>query len=214
MGEVGLFNLLCAFTLFAAITPDEALKQLLTGNQRAINEMRQHPDHLKESKEMISKQEPFAVIVGCSDSRVAPELLFDQGVGDIFVVRVAGNVVQGVELESIHYAVTQLKASLILVMGHENCGAVQAVLKKQDQTIPEISALIGPAIAGVASKSGDPLENAVEANIRSVVAYLKQQDWIKEAMDKKELEVQGAYYHLQNGFVRILFEENANNPIK
>ncbi len=150
---------------------------------------------------MVAKQEPFAVIVACSDSRVSPEILFDQGVGDIFVVRVAGNVVGDIELESIHYAVTQLHAAVILVMGHENCGAVQAVLSGNDQTIPHIARQMKPAI-----KKGESLQEAVEANVRLVVKELSALSFVKEAVKKGDLEVYGSYYHLQNGVVRLLFE--------
>ena len=129
-------------------TPEEALHKLIAGNIRAREERVEHPNHFKESKllALVEKQEPFAVILACSDSRVSPEILFDQGIGDLFVVRIAGNVVGLIELESIHYAVTQLKAPIIVVMGHENCGAIQAVIKNQDQTMPEIGALIKPAV--------------------------------------------------------------------
>lgn len=204
----GLF-VVCVTHLFAVeesskkLTPKEALQKLLAGNTRAIEERVEHPDHFKESRmeAMVAKQEPYAVIVACSDSRVSPEILFDQGIGDIFVVRVAGNVVGDLELESIHYAVTQLKAAVILVMGHENCGAVQAVLSGKDQTMPEIGALIKPAI-----KKCNSLQEAVEANVRLVVKELSELAFIKEAVKKGDLEVRGSYYHLQNGVVRLLFE--------
>ena len=189
-------------------SPMEALHKLIAGNIRAIEERVEHPNHFKESRmqALVTKQEPFAVIVACSDSRVSPEILFDQGIGDLFVVRVAGNVVGPIELESIHYAVTQLKAPIILVMGHENCGAIQAVLMKQDQTIPEISALIKPAIICAESEKGDPLQNAVEANVKLVVNQLREMAFIKAPLQAGDLEVIGSYYHLQNGVVRLLME--------
>ena len=193
-------------------TPQEALHKLIAGNIRAIEDQIEHPNHFKESKllALVNKQEPFAVIVACSDSRVSPEILFDQGIGDLFVVRVAGNVVGLIELESIHYAVTQLKAPIIVVMGHENCGAIQAVLKNQDQTMPEIGALIRPAVECAKGEKGDLLQNAIEANVNLVVHQLKEMDFIKKAMQAGDLEVVGSYYQLQNGVVRLLMEPS--NP--
>ncbi|MBM3193699.1 MAG: carbonic anhydrase [Chlamydiae bacterium] len=209
MRQVYLFFLLA--TLYGAnpeskLTPTEALNKLMAGNKRVIEERMEHPNRFQESKmqNLLEKQEPFAVIVACSDSRVSPEILFDQGIGDLFVVRVAGNVVKEIELESIHYAVSQLKTPIILVMGHENCGAVNAVLHQMDQTIPEIAALIRPAIEASKNKKGDPLQNAVEANVELVVEELKQKPFIKELVEKNQLLVKGSYYHLQDGSIRLL----------
>ncbi len=190
------------------LSPSEALHKLIAGNIRAIEDRIEHPNYFKESKmqALVLKQEPFAIIVACSDSRVSPEILFDQGIGDLFVVRVAGNVCGLIELESIHYAVTQLKVPIILVMGHENCGAIQAVLSDQDQTMPEIGALIRPAVDCSKDKKGDPLQNAIEANVNLVVEQLKKMPFIKQAMQTGDLEVVGSYYHLKNGIVRLLME--------
>ena len=94
------------------------------------------------------EQKPFAIILGCSDSRVSPEILFDQGIGDLFIVRVAGNVAGPVELDSIEYAALYLKSSLVLVLGHENCGAITAVLDGQTKEIEHVADLIAPAIQG------------------------------------------------------------------
>ncbi len=189
-------------------TPSEALHKLIEGNRRAIEERVEHPNHFKESKlqALLVKQEPFAIIVACSDSRVSPEILFDQGIGDLFVVRVAGNVVGPLELESIHYAVTQLKAPLILVMGHENCGAVEAVLNNQDSLIPEIAALIKPAIKSCDCEQGNKLQNAIEANVKFVVNGLKKESFIQDALKKGDLDVAGSYYHLEKGWVRLILQ--------
>ena len=190
------------------VTPADALHKLIQGNIRAIEDRIEHPNRFKESRmeALVAKQEPFAVIIACSDSRVSPEILFDQGIGDLFVVRVAGNVIGEIELESIHYAVTQLKAPLIMVMGHENCGAIGAVLNNQDQTIPAIAALIKPAVECSKEMKGPPLQNAVEANVKQVVHYLREMGFIKELINSGQLDVFGSYYHLQNGVVRLLME--------
>jgi carbonic anhydrase len=113
-----------------AMTCEMGLQRLKEGNQRYVEDKLIHPDRTSERREALqSKQQPFAIIVGCSDSRVAPEIVFDQGVGDLFIVRVAGNVVGPIELDSIEYAAEYLKSCLIVVMGHQNCGAVDAVMK-------------------------------------------------------------------------------------
>ncbi len=110
----------------------DPLKKLLEGNERYVRFESEHPNRSRERLlETAKEQKPFAVIVGCSDSRVAAEILFDQGIGDLFIVRVAGNVVGDIELASIRFAVEQLGVSLIFVLGHENCGAVQAVFTGQ-----------------------------------------------------------------------------------
>lgn len=190
-----LFLLLCCQVV---AQPKDVLSQLMKGNQRAMDGKLEHPAYFNESRmNTVEKQEPIAVIVACSDSRVSPETLFDQGIGKLFVVRVAGNVVGPIEMESIHYAVTQLKVPLILVMGHENCGAVEAVLEKKDGTIPEIAALIRPSIQ-------DGLQASIESNVRHVVEGLQRTDFIQELVKKGQLEVVGACYHLQTGAVQPL----------
>ena len=109
---------------------DAALAKLIAGNRRYVQHRQQYPDQsLPHRKELVSGQHPFAVILGCADSRVPPELLFDQGLGDLFVIRVAGNLVDDVVLGSIEYAVEHLGTKLIMVLGHEKCGAVSAAVE-------------------------------------------------------------------------------------
>lgn len=106
-----------------AQTPQEVMNQLMEGNDRFVQDALEHPNRDQERRAAIAaKQYPIAVIVGCSDSRVSPEIIFDQGVGDLFVVRVAGNVIGPLELDSIEYGVLHLRAKVVLIVGHENCG--------------------------------------------------------------------------------------------
>src|SRR6476661_5513416 len=113
----------------AALSADDALAKLMAGNQRYTRHKEQHPDEsLARRKELIGGQHPFAIVLGCADSRVSPELLFDQGLGDLFVIRVAGNIADDAILGSIEYAIEHLGAKLILVLGHEKCGAVSAAV--------------------------------------------------------------------------------------
>jgi len=200
-GLVGCGTLLGA----PALTPEAALQKLVEGNQRYVKEQLEHPNRSHESRvEAVAGQAPFAIVVACSDSRVAPEILFDQGIGDLFVVRVAGNVVGEIELESIRYAVTVLKSPIILVMGHENCGAVNAVLSGQGASIPEIAALIKPAVAIAKRQKGNALNNAIEANVRQVVGQLRQAAFINEMKCTGCLGVVGTYYQLQSGVVSVI----------
>ena len=153
---------------------------------------------------MLLDQKPFAAILGCSDSRVAPEILFDQGIGDIFVVRVAGNVAGPIEMDSLDYATYYLGASLILVLGHERCGAVQAVLNNQSKAIESVAALIEPAVKSIENKKEDSLTLAVKANVKSVVAYLKSTPVIAELVKQGKVEVVGGFYDLNTGKVEII----------
>jgi carbonic anhydrase len=155
-----------------------------------------------------------AVIVGCSDSRVPPELLFDQGIGDLFVVRVAGNVVNGagpIVKGTIEYAVAELGVSLIMVLGHANCGAVKSALKHIDANDPlpgainELVLSIKPAVAATEGHAGDSLENAIRANVRLGVARLKGLEPILAGPVKQgTVKVVGAVYDLRTGAVTVI----------
>jgi len=183
-----------------SVTPAEALRRLMEGNDHYTKDQLTHPNNTSDRRDEISTgQAPFAAIVGCSDSRVSPEIIFDQGLGDLFIVRVAGNVVGPVELDSVEYATKILGASLVLVMGHESCGAVTAVLKRQTADIEAVAELIEPAIKGTKTA-----EDAIKANVRSIVANLKRTSVIKKLMADKKVDCVGAYYHLGSGVVEIL----------
>ena len=155
--------------------PDAVLAQLLEGNKRFVKGELAHPRRRPEDFAPLAEgQAPIAIIVGCADSRVGPELVFDQGVGDLFVVRVAGNIVSGAGPSvkgSIEFAVAELGVRLIMVLGHGACGAVKAAVDHIDANdvlpgaIRELVDLIRPAAASVRGKPGDKLDNAIKANV-------------------------------------------------
>lgn len=185
--------------------PQAAVQALVEGNKRFISNQSLHPDRTSERRlETAEKQEPFATILGCSDSRVAPEIIFDQGIGDLFIVRVAGNVVGPVELDSIEFSALYLHSSAILVLGHENCGAVKAVLEGATKDIEAVASLIEPAIRQSKKESGNQLENAIKDNVKMIVNQLKKSPVLHDLIEKKKLEIIGGYYHFQTGQVEFL----------
>ncbi|MCE9593133.1 MAG: carbonic anhydrase [Planctomycetes bacterium] len=185
-----------------------ALGELVQGNRRFVTGRFEHARLDKERRDELAKaQHPFAVVVGCSDSRVPPELVFDQGLGDLFVVRVAGNVIDDASLGSIEYAVEHLGANLVIVLGHERCGAVKAALDGGELPghIGAIAAQLSPAIAEAKLDRGpDPLDTAVRANIVRVVEQLRGAGPIlAEKVASDELEIVGARYDLDTGEIEF-----------
>ena len=184
-------------------------QRLIEGNARFVGGKPQHPHQdAAHRTETASGQKPFAIIVGCADSRTAPELLFDQGIGDIFTVRLAGNIADDAALGSIEFAVAKLGTRLIVVLGHEKCGAVSAAVDavKGGPAVPgHIGAIveaIKPAAASVHGKSGDEVDNAVRANVRNVVEHLKKASPILAPyLRSGELSIMGARYDLDDGKV-------------
>jgi carbonic anhydrase len=163
-----------------SIPPEEAMNRLMSGNARYCAGLSAHP-HANAVRriEVAAGQRPFAVILACADSRVAPELIFDQGLGDLFVVRVAGNVVDDATLASIEYAVIHLGSTLIMTLGHERCGAVKATAEAlagrgspddKDTRIGALAALIAPAVRAVPTGAADPLDAAVSLNAAHAAA--------------------------------------------
>lgn len=188
------------------MTPEDALQRLIEGNGRYIEDRSLHPNRNAERREEVAaKQEPFAIVLGCSDSRVSPEIIFDQGVGDLFTVRVGGNVVGPIEMSSILFAAEFLHSSLIFVLGHENCNAVQAVLEKNTKYIEPIALKIEPVIEKSLFKfSSNKVENAVKANVHAVVDQIAQQPSIAKLVADKKISLAGGYYHLGSGKVELL----------
>lgn len=151
-------------------------------------------------------QHPFAIVLGCADSRVPPEIIFDQGLGDLFVIRVAGNIVDDAILGSIEYAVEELGTPLVLVLGHEGCGAVAATIK-HGEILGHISTLLNaiqPAVDTAKTESGDLLDNAVRANIKLVVDQLKSSLPVADFVKHDKLKVVGAQYNLKCGTVEMI----------
>lgn len=185
--------------------PAEALKRLQAGNARFVSNQSTHPNREKEVRAAAAGgQTPFAVILCCSDSRAPPEILFDEGIGDLFIVRVAGNVMGPVELASVEYGVYHLGAALVLVLGHENCGAVAAVIEGKAEDIAPVAELIAPAIAKAKTQKGSLVENAILDNVEYVVAALQKDKELDDLIQKNQLMVMGGYFELVSGKVRFL----------
>jgi carbonic anhydrase len=189
-----------------AIQPD--LKKLLEGNKRYVACKQQNPrQDARRRKEVSKGQKPFAVIVGCSDSRIPPELIFDQGLGDLFVVRLAGNIVDALALGSIEYAVEHLGTKLVVVLGHGKCGAVTAATKGADAPghVGAIVKAIQPAVKKARKLQGDLVDNAIRANVSLVSGKIKSSKPILgEMAEKGEIKVIGAYYNIESGVVELL----------
>ena len=184
--------------------PKQALQKLLDGNKRYVNDQLEHPNRSEERRsETALGQKPFAVILGCSDSRVSPEILFDQGIGDLFIVRVAGNVLGPVELDSIEYSAIYLGSSVIMVLGHENCGAIQAVMQGKTKEIEALSSLILPAIDHGKNYKNFTLEEAIKRNVEYVTQELKKSPPLNDLIKNKKLMVVGAYYDFLSGRVEL-----------
>lgn len=186
----------------------DPLERLSQGNQRYMTSTTVcHDDWTAKRSAVIANQKPFAIIVTCSDSRVPPELIFDQSLGDLFVVRVAGNVVDDFAVGSIEYGVNVLGANLILVLGHSNCGAVDAALKgmKFDNHIQEVLNAIQPAVAATKGQPGNLLEKTTKANVEIVREKLKSsKPVLAKLMENGSLRILGGYYHLDSGKVEFL----------
>lgn len=201
-----LLFFLCMFMpILNAISPEQALERLIQGNQRFSSDKMKHPNRTGMRREAVKiTQKPFAIVLGCSDSRVPPEIIFDQGLGDLFIIRVAGNVIDAVGIDSIEFAANHLGSSIVLVLGHENCGAVSAVISHQASDIPTVAKLIEPAVEQTRNLKGDHLFNAITANISQVVEQIEQTPMLIRLIEQKKLKIVGGYYHLETGKVDFL----------
>ena len=192
------------------LSPDEALALLIEGNRNFLNDVPTAAAVGRERRLEIAKgQAPFAAYVTCSDSRVSPEILFGRGLGELFIVRNAGNTVDTVALGSVEYAVAELGVPLVVVMGHESCGAVSAAqaVVTDNATYPgsigQMIEPIIPAVLSVRGKEGNMLDNAIHANVSRVVNHLRTttDPLLLEPQKTGQLKVVGAYYHLETGEV-------------
>ena len=194
------------------VSADDALKLLMDGNARYVASQAAHPAQSAERRMTVAKgQYPIAAILGCADSRVPPELLFDQGLGDLFTVRVAGNIANDAIIGSIEYAVHHLHAPLVIVLGHERCGAIDAAITHSVQggEVPgHLGALltpIQPAVAQAKTQGGDTLDTAVIANVGNMTALLKtSQPVLAELVGHEKVKIVGARYDLDTGEVTIV----------
>jgi carbonic anhydrase len=187
---------------------NQALQTLIEGNKRFAAMNATHPNQGKERRDEVKGgQKPFAVIVGCSDSRIPPEILFDQGIGDIFVIRLAGNIVDDTALGSIEYAVDHLGTRLVVVLGHAKCGAVTAATQGGEAHghIGSIVQLIIPAVEKARAKSGDLIDNSIKENARLVAATISSSKPILSKMvEDGKIAIVPAYYSIDTGMVELL----------
>ena len=190
------------------IPASEALQRLRDGNYRFANGEENNRQSINQARraELVDGQSPFAVIVACSDSRVPVELLFDQGLGDLFVIRVAGNIVAPSQIGSVEFAAEQLGTKLVVVLGHSNCGAVEATLKelsKQQETrSPNLQSIVNRIRPAVELLDHPSLHTAVVANVRNSVERLRgRSKLLKTLIESGELTVVGAEYSIESGVV-------------
>lgn len=189
------------------MTPEQALQRLMDGNKRFVNGKLENPHRNRERLTEVAKtQKPFASILSCADSRVPSEIIFDQGFGDLFVCRVAGNVVTPEEMGSLEFGTSVLGSKVIMVIGHERCGAVDATIKGA-QVPGQIASLldaIKPAIKNSESQTGDRLENAVKANVLFQIEKLKASPVISQLIQEGKLKIVGGYYDLDTGAISLV----------
>ena len=186
----------------------EALNRLLEGNARFVAARSENPNRGPQRRaELLGGQKPFAAILGCADSRVPPEVIFDQGLGDLFVLRVAGNVASDTMVASVEYAVGHLGVPLVMVLGHSCCGAVTATLHKHatEGHLPQLAALIEPACRQTHGAPGDAVEQAARVNACRMAARLREQSAIlATAAAEGRVKIVAGYYDLESGRVEVL----------
>jgi carbonic anhydrase len=198
--------------VFAGTAGDESLQKLMDGNKRYVEGKAANKDLGDTRRNEILKggQHPFVTVITCSDSRVPPEHIFDQGLGDIFVIRVAGNVVDKIALGSIEYGTEHVKTPLLVLLGHSDCGAVKATLGAKGAPEGNIGAIvkkIQPAAKKAKKKGGsneEVLETAIKENVMNVYADVMKSPVIKELVHEGKLKIVAAEYDLATGKVNML----------
>jgi carbonic anhydrase len=187
--------------------PDRALQLLIKGNERFVENKRKFPDQdWRRITEVAPSQAPFAAILGCADSRVPAEIVFDQGFGNIFVCRVAGNVATPEEIGSLEFGALVLGVKVIMVLGHERCGAVKAAIEggALPGHIGSLTEAIKPAVESSKNQAGDKVENAVKANVRLQAQRCKASPVLNQLIEQGKLKIVGAYYDLDTGKCTIV----------
>jgi carbonic anhydrase len=193
------------------LSPDGSLARLKEGNARYVDGSTKRHDFAHEREALAGGQNPYAAVLSCADSRIAPEYAFDSGRGDLFVCRVAGNFAADETVASLEYAVSVLGTPLILVLGHDACGAVDATIKSlKDGTtlpghLPSLVDALAPAVKAVSQQGGDVLANAIKQNVIDTVAKLRSATPIlSDAVAKQKLKVVGGVYRLKDGRVDMV----------
>lgn len=192
--------------------PNETLEKLIEGNKRFAQNKSIHPNLGNELRNaLVSRQMPFAAILSCSDSRVPVEIIFDAGLGDLFVVRTAGHVLSNEVIGSLEYAVKSLGVKLIMILGHENCGAVSTALeayqnKSYNEFSPNLQSILNHIYPAIEKTKGEDLLNcAVKSNIfYQVEDLINKDDYIAKKIKSGEVNVIGAIYSLQTGLIEVL----------
>lgn len=195
-------------TVKPQLSPNKALERLMQGNERFAYNHVNHP-HQESARRaaLVAEQHPFATILACADSRVPPQLIFDQGLGDLFTNRVAGNLSDETIIASIAYSVNHLDVPLIMVLGHTGCGAVTLALEKYqhgESCSDPLSHAICPAIKSSEATKGDRLTNAIIENISNVVHTLKAHPEFKDRLELGSLKIVGGLYELETGRVKLV----------
>jgi carbonic anhydrase len=205
---LGIALLGAAHPTATAPTPASVLTELKAGNERFASHHVTHPHQTAARRtELASGQQPHAVILACADSRVAPEIVFDKGLGDLFTVRVAGNIAGDPEIASIEYAVEHLHVPLIVVMGHQSCGAVGAAIEGGEAPghLPALIDAIKPSVEKARAMKGELSDNAIRVNVEAVVAQLEaSQPILAEHVADGSLKIVGGVYSLKTGRVAWL----------
>lgn len=191
------------------LTHDQALTQLIRGNERFVAGWPDRPNQSARRRHELSDtgQQPFAIILACSDSRVPPEIIFDQGLGDLFIIRVAGNILSAEILGTIEYAVEHLHVPLIMVLGHDQCGAVTAAVEGEEMRnhIQSLVEALRPAVAAAKTQGGNVISNAIDANVQQAVAALRESEPVlSPACAAGHVQIIGARYNLDTGEVKII----------
>jgi carbonic anhydrase len=193
------------------IPPAAALKRLMAGNERYVEGRSLRHDFKREREALVGGQNPYAAVLSCADSRIAPEYAFDSGRGDLFVCRVAGNFANDDTVASLEYATAILGTPLCFVLGHESCGAVDATIKSlRDNTtlpghLPSLVDNLAPSVEASADQPGDKLQNAIRQNVVDTVAKLKSATPIlKSAVEQGKLSIVGGVYRLKDGKVELI----------
>jgi len=210
---VGALSITMARAAIALVAPatmpaNQALKLLLEGNQRFVAGKLEHPNQTPDRRTEVAKgQHPFASVLACSDSRTPPEIIFDRGLGDLFTVRVAGNVADKVVIESLDYSVKHLGVRVVLVLGHRRCGAVIAAVEGHSEEGKDVGPMLkelDPAVHATHDMPGDPVENAVRANVRLVMLNLATSPELRAMVISGELKIVGGIYDLDTGTIEML----------
>jgi carbonic anhydrase len=202
--------LLCLPVAAQELSGDAIWKSLLSENLKYVGGELEYKDLDTLRKRLVDKQEPHVTVLSCADSRVPPELIFNRSIGDLFVVRAAGNLVDDAGLASIEFAIAKGWTRLIVVMGHENCGAVEAALEHGDPSTPSLLALvtrIRTSFIGIAWNGAKetPLDDATDANTRASAAWLTANSKvIRDAVTSGRVKIVPAYYSLKTGEVKAI----------